>query len=45
MFPEEMTSKIKEQAKNLKVTLNTLLQGAWSILLKRYTQSDRLFLV
>ncbi len=40
----EVTKKLKVLAKNQRVTLNTVLQGAWSLLLSRYSgQDDVLF--
>ncbi|MEZ0387842.1 MAG: amino acid adenylation domain-containing protein [Verrucomicrobium sp.] len=37
LLDEELTSSLKALGNRLDVTLNTLLQGAWAILLSRYT--------
>ena len=42
IFDEDFTNKIKEYAKFRKVTVNSLVQGVWSILLSRYTNSSEI---
>jgi hypothetical protein len=37
---EELTGKLQELAESAGVTLNTILQGAWALLLSRYTAEE-----
>jgi len=37
---EEMTAALKDTAQHLRVTLSTLIQGAWVVLLSRYGMQD-----
>ncbi len=39
-LPEEMTKGLSELARKNRVTLNTLIQAAWGILLNRYSMQD-----
>ncbi len=39
-FTEAQTAKLRDAARRHGVTLNTLLQGAWAIVLSRYTGED-----
>ncbi|QXH69762.1 non-ribosomal peptide synthetase [Pseudomonas asgharzadehiana] len=40
VLEDAITRELSEFARQQKVTLNTLLQGAWSLLLQRYTGQD-----
>jgi len=43
-LPEEVTRKLNEISKSHHVTLNTMIQGAWGLLLSRYTdEADVMF--
>ena len=37
---EEVTTRLNQYVRSRKITLNTLIQGAWALLMSRYTQSD-----
>ena len=39
-LPETLTASIRETAEQCSVTANTILQGAWAILLSRYSRED-----
>ena len=39
-LPPERTARLEEVARERQVTLNTLLQGAWALLLSRYSGED-----
>ncbi|MFI0712153.1 amino acid adenylation domain-containing protein, partial [Streptomyces inhibens] len=39
-LPPELTSRLKDQARRFDVTLNTLCQAAWAIVLGRHTGQD-----
>ena len=39
-LPENLTASLKQFAEHAGVTLNTLVQGSWAILLSRYTGED-----
>ncbi len=39
-LPREMVSSLSRTSKNCQVTLNTCFQGAWAILLSRYSQQN-----
>jgi thioester reductase-like protein len=40
-LPEETASRLKAAAQARRLTLNTLVQGAWALLLARYAAGDR----
>lgn len=39
-LPETLTTSIREFARQHRLTLNTVIQGAWSVLLSRYSRTD-----
>jgi amino acid adenylation domain-containing protein/non-ribosomal peptide synthase protein (TIGR01720 family) len=39
-LPAELTGRLEEAARQRQVTLNTVLQGAWALLLARYAGTD-----
>ena len=39
-LPEETTAELQNLARQHQLTMNTLVQGAWAILLNRYSQED-----
>src|SRR5262249_30996915 len=44
MLPDELADRLAERARRARVTLNTLFQAAWAVLLSRYCpQSEVLF--
>jgi hypothetical protein len=38
---EELTSELQQLARHEKITLNTIVQGAWALLLSRYSNESR----
>jgi amino acid adenylation domain-containing protein/non-ribosomal peptide synthase protein (TIGR01720 family) len=43
-FSPELSDRLEEQARTLRVTMNTLVQGAWAVLLSRYSgENDVVF--
>jgi natural product biosynthesis luciferase-like monooxygenase protein len=40
LLPVDQTDKLKRFAQDNDITLNTLIQGAWALLLSRYTSKD-----
>ncbi|MCB9252333.1 MAG: non-ribosomal peptide synthase/polyketide synthase [Flavobacteriales bacterium] len=41
-FTNETTGKVRNFAKKNRVTVNTIIQGVWSVLLHKYTGQDRI---
>lgn len=39
-LPAELTGKLQQLARTYRLTLNTLVQGAWALLLSRYCEED-----
>jgi polyketide synthase PksJ len=40
LLPESLGAALRDLAKRARVTLNTIVQGAWALLLSRYTAAD-----
>ncbi len=41
IFPQELTDGLNSLTKEHKITLNTIVQGAWAFLLSRYSRSEQ----
>jgi amino acid adenylation domain-containing protein/thioester reductase-like protein/non-ribosomal peptide synthase protein (TIGR01720 family) len=41
VLPETVTAELRGHARRLQLTLNTLVQGAWALLLHRYSGQDK----
>ncbi|WP_139491841.1 non-ribosomal peptide synthetase [Brevibacillus dissolubilis] len=40
LLPDSLTAKIRDYARSSRYTVSTIIQGAWALLLRRYSQDD-----